>query len=103
MIVSKKGRPFTKPTVALPPKFNYRPLPLSDDFRTIKKIVEVLEKSKVYGKYVPLNYLASLKRVQAQFYFQTVYDPINDKLVNLEPVPPNIAIEHDFFGDQTFI
>lgn len=54
---------------------------------------------------MPENYLAALKRVQALFFYQTVYDTRICRLANLEELPEVLAkdIEPSFLGDRTVI
>ena len=80
-------------------------LRLLSKHNTIEKVIESLETNKLYKDRVPENYLAALKRVQALFFYQTVYDTRICKLASLEELPELLAkdIEPSFLGDRTVI
>jgi len=71
--------------------------------KSVEEVVASLQKNKAFKERVPENYLEAVKRVQALFFFQTVYDSRTCELTSLEPIPDQVAkeIEPEFLGDRT--
>lgn len=58
--------------------------------KDIEGVINHLQTNKVYKDRVPEKYLDALKRVQALFFYQTVYDSRTHELTSLEVVPEDL-------------
>jgi exonuclease-1 len=73
--------------------------------KALDEVVGSLQKNKAFKDRVPENYLEAVKRVQALFFYQTVFDTRTGELTSLEPMPEQILrdLDPEFLGDRSVI
>ncbi len=71
--------------------------------KTIEEVINSLKNNKAYKDRVPEKYLEALRRVEALFFYQTVYDTRSGHLTSLEKIPEGLTIEEEFLGDRKIL
>lgn len=73
--------------------------------KDIEGVIHHLRTNKAFKERVPEKYLDALKRVEALFFYQTVYDSNSEELVALEAVPQELqeTLEPGFLGDPAVL
>lgn len=69
--------------------------------KTIEEVIASLKSNKAFKDRVPEQYFEALKRVEALFFYQTVFDRRSGKLTSLQPIPEEFKIEAEFLGDRS--
>ena len=70
--------------------------------KTLEAVIASLKSNKAFKERVPELYLEAVQRVEALFFYQTVYDPVSEALVALEEIPAGVleTIEAEFLGGK---
>lgn len=68
--------------------------------KTLEAVLASLKSNKAFKDRIPDLYLEAVKRVEALFFYQTVYDPVSEALLALEEIPAGVldTIEAEFLG-----
>ena len=68
--------------------------------KTLEAVITSLKSNKAFKDRVPDLYLEAVQRVEALFFYQTVYDPASEALLALEEIPAGVleTIEAEFLG-----
>jgi hypothetical protein len=53
-------------------------------------VIHHLQSNKAFKERVPAKYLEALRKVEALFFYQTVYDTRKHELVSLDKVPKEL-------------
>jgi hypothetical protein len=61
-------------------------------------VLEALRKNKTFKDRISDEYIEKLKQVQQLFFYQTVYDPRNKKLVSLSVIPLDMEVDQEYLG-----
>lgn len=70
--------------------------------KTLEAVIASLKSNKAFKERVPELYLEAVQRVEALFFYQTVYDPVSEALLALEEIPAGVleTIEAEFLGGK---